>query len=716
MSPKSSSCSSDPITDSGLPAVAPGEPISGNKSRAHTGKRPPSTDSRPQAYRPDVDGLRAVAVLSVVGFHAYSRFVPGGFVGVDVFFVISGFLISSIIFKELEEGRFKFTTFYQRRVRRIFPALSVVLLATWIAGWFALMTGEYGQLGENIAAGAGFVSNVLLWRQSGYFDSAAELKPLLHLWSLGIEEQFYLLWPLAVYLTWKLRVKPLKFILPVLGISFVLNVGTVGLSPDTAFYLPHTRFWELMIGSSLAYIHLFKKDEFDDELIRTFRISRWKSRLPDLKASLGLLFIAAAVVLLNKGSVFPGVWALLPTVGAFLLISAGNTAWINRKFLSNRTMVLVGLISYPLYLWHWPMLSFARIVGGGEPSNLLKLAIVALAILLSWLTYQVVEKPIRHGRLSGMAVPALAAAMIAVVGLGALSIFTHGLPARYSSDLRQLTDFKENERTSGWREGRCFIGPPHDASTFDATCTDAEPAGAPLVYLWGDSHAADLYPGLRQMQASYTFRIAQYDSALCTPVLDFDNPRQKLCRKTNDWVWEKISKDRPEVVILAAQFWFTDLPDMRMRISETVMKLKQSGVKTVMLVGPNPEWKETLARSLFVNYYRGESFHKIPNKMLFNVDDSVIAFDRRLKEWVSGTGALYISPISLLCDQTGCLTRVEVNGVTDLTAFDQHHLTPVGSQYVTRAIIGPVLEDVLSPEARKTAKLPTAKKKSSRTS
>jgi peptidoglycan/LPS O-acetylase OafA/YrhL len=650
-------------------------------------------------YRPDVDGLRAVAVLAVIGFHASSRFVPGGFVGVDVFFVISGFLISGIIFKGLNEGRFSFPTFYARRIRRIFPALIIVLLATWAVGWFALMADEYRQLGGNIAAGAGFFSNILLWRQSGYFDGAAELKPLLHLWSLGIEEQYYLLWPFALVLIWRKRLRPLTLILSVLVVSFALNLGTIGFSPQSTFYLPHTRFWELMIGSALAYVHMFKRDEFDSELIRLFFPPRWRQHLPDIKAGLGLLLILAAIVLLNKASAFPGCWALLPTLGAFLLISAAQTAWINRKFLGHPVMVFVGLISYPLYLWHWPLLSFTRIIGSGEPSATVKLAAVALAFLLAWITYQFVEKPIRHGEhlgRKGIMVPLLVSAMLVVVALGAWCVRAEGLPGRYPDEIRWLTNYKADEHILGWRAGKCFLGFNRDWRAFDSACTDAQPSDGPLLFLWGDSHAADLYPGIRQLQSSYKFRTAQYNTSLCPPVLAFDNPRQKFCKGINDWVWRKILELHPQVVVLAAQYWIIDAPDMHQKICQTVLALKQSGVRTVILIGPNPEWKEPLPRSLFKNYYRSGSFHRVPNKMLYDLDDTEFAIDQHLKSWVSETDAIYVSPISLLCDQNGCLTKVQVHGVTDLTAFDQHHLTGIASQYVARDILGPLLAQVFS--------------------
>jgi len=302
--------------------------------------------SSPNAYRPDVDGLRAIAVLSVLAFHAFPRAAPGGFAGVDVFFVISGFLISGILFEALRAGHFSFIDFYRRRVRRIFPALILVLAASLGLGWMLLLPDEYRLLGKHALAGAGFLSNIALWREAGYFAPAAEVTPLLHLWSLGVEEQYYLVWPLLLaFFAGRPRALP-WMIVGLAAVSFALNVWLTPRAPSAAFYLPLTRFWELMAGSALAYhVHYGSPGR----------------RMADAKAAAGLALVAAGIALLSAGRAFPGWWALAPVVGSSLLIAAGPAAWINRRLLSNPVMVYIGLISYPLYLWHWPLLVYARI-------------------------------------------------------------------------------------------------------------------------------------------------------------------------------------------------------------------------------------------------------------------------------------------------------------------------------------------------------------------
>ena len=300
---------------------------------------------------PDIDGLRAIAVLSVVGYHASPLWFKGGFIGVDIFFVISGFLISTIIFENLRGGTFSLVDFYGRRIDRIFPALIIVLTACFVAGWLLLLPDEYKQLGRHIAGGAGFVSNFILWNESGYFDNAASTKPLLHLWSLGIEEQFYIVWPVFLWALWKGNLNWLAAVLTLAAVSFVLNVRDVHSDPVAAFYSPQTRFWELLVGSSLAYLTLY-----EGETIRAFR-RRCESligqpsfadlsdrhQLRNVQALLGMAAIISGVVLITRDSPFPGTWALLPTFGAALVIAAGSKAWFNRAILANPVLVWLAL-------------------------------------------------------------------------------------------------------------------------------------------------------------------------------------------------------------------------------------------------------------------------------------------------------------------------------------------------------------------------------------
>jgi peptidoglycan/LPS O-acetylase OafA/YrhL len=376
-------------------------------------------DSRvTEKYRPDIDGLRAIAVGAVVAFHAFPNFFKGGFVGVDIFFVISGYLISGIIVDAVDRGTFSYLDFYVRRVRRIFPALVIVVAATMLSGWYVLLPDEFARLGKHLAAGAFFATNFVLWDEVGYFDALSGTKPLLHLWSLAIEEQFYILWPLILSLVWKRKGGLLLATLSIAAVSFALNVITVGHDPVAAFYAPWARFWELMLGGALAYLVRQK--------------GAWLTRFQTERAGAGLLLIGTSVFMLSPEVAFPGYWALIPTVGTFLAISAGFDNWIGRYILGNRLMAGIGLISYPLYLWHWPILVFAKIVKGSLLTPLDRAAAIAAAVALAFLTYHYIETPIR--RASNWRLPPALAGVMAGAGALGLLIFTGGIDSRLRNE------------------------------------------------------------------------------------------------------------------------------------------------------------------------------------------------------------------------------------------------------------------------------------------
>ncbi len=340
-------------------------------------------DSTP--YRADIDGLRAIAVLSVVIFHAFPTFLQGGFVGVDIFFVISGFLITSIILKQATLNTFSLSHFYANRIRRIFPALLLVLIFSLVLGWFSLTADEYKQLGFHAAGGALFIDNFVFWRESGYFDNPAETKPLLHLWSLAIEEQFYLAWPLVLLFLLKFTKAVGRALVILILISLTYSAWKVGVNPIADFFSPLTRAWELLLGGLLAYA-----------LLKNITL---KKPQQEIASAAGLLLIASAILLINKTRAFPGLWALLPTLGAVLLIWARDS-YINQKILAHPVLVAVGLISYPLYLWHWPLLIFARIFEGETPAIGVRALLLLTSLGLAWATYQFIEKPIRFSKRS----------------------------------------------------------------------------------------------------------------------------------------------------------------------------------------------------------------------------------------------------------------------------------------------------------------------------
>lgn len=437
-------------------------------------------------YRADIDGLRAIAVLSVIAFHAFPGWLPGGFIGVDIFFVISGFLISTILFQNLKSNSFSFLEFYSRRIKRIFPALLLVLIFSYALGWFILDSAEFKQLGKHIAGGAGFVSNFVLWTESGYFDNLSDTKPLLHLWSLGIEEQFYIVWPLLLWLAWKIRVNLLMIAMTIGLISFALNLASVHSAPSAAFYLPLTRFWELLAGSVLAYGTLADKSSM---------AARYLGRTTsgNLSSMLGAGLLLTGFLVISRDRSFPGLWAVLPTLGAMLIIAAGTHAWFNRVILSNRVLVWFGLISFPLYLWHWPLLSFARIIESGTPTRQTRLLAILIAITLAWLTYQLLEKPIRQALRSKMTVVLLLTIMGLVCFVGYNTYQRDGLTFRATAQILALKNSGEAGGDEGQSINQCGI--TNQADNIFQNCKQDRRA-QPNYALLGDSKAGALYGGL----------------------------------------------------------------------------------------------------------------------------------------------------------------------------------------------------------------------------
>ncbi|MBA2709845.1 MAG: acyltransferase [Tatlockia sp.] len=442
-------------------------------------------------YRPDIDGLRAIAVLLVVAFHAFPQFIKGGFIGVDIFFVISGFLISKIIISGLiENDSFSISKFYSRRINRIFPALILMLIACFIFGWFALMPDEYKQLNKHILGGASFIANLLLWKESGYFDNAALTKPLLHLWSLGIEEQFYIVWPLIIWFTWKKRFNLAFTIVMIATVSFLLNISIVKYDATAAFYSPLTRFWELLTGSFLAFLSL-QRGRAGNELI----VSPSSKILANSQAVVGILLIFIAVFSIKQGSHFPGWGALLPTIGALLIILAGSKAWINRVVLSNRLFVWFGLISFPLYLWHWPLLSYARIITGDMPSRTIRLIAVFIAIILAWMTFQFIEKPLRSGKNKRFSAIFLLVLMIIVSIISFIAYKKEGLPER--AGMAQLEKIYAQFDWKYSTNSRCSRKYPiSELDNFSWMFCMANKEEKPTLLLLGNSYANHLYPGI----------------------------------------------------------------------------------------------------------------------------------------------------------------------------------------------------------------------------
>ncbi|HXD75509.1 MAG TPA: acyltransferase family protein [Vicinamibacterales bacterium] len=616
-------------------------------------------------YRPDIDGLRALAVVAVLGFHLFPQRARGGFVGVDVFFVISGFLISSLLMRDIELGRPIFGRFYARRVRRIFPALVAVLVAVFGIGWLLLLPGEFSRLGEHVAGAAGFVANLLYWNESGYFDQAAAYKPLLHLWSLGIEEQFYLVWPALLVLIWRTRERTFWFVALLAG-SFTLSVVTVYSRPAAAFYSPLDRFWELLTGGALAFA------------ARDDRLTGWwqqQTALRHLCSLAGIGLIVLAVVKLDSAAAFPGWKVLAPVAGTCLVIGAGSSAWFNRRLLSLPPVVWLGLISYPLYLWHWPLISFVRIAGG-EPSRTARVAVAVASVALAALTYQFIERPVRSRPATLRMALMLGVLMACVGGLGVAALSAGGFPGRLPEAARQIADFSYDD-ASAYRRHRCFLLPDLNERTVAPECLDSGPATRTLkeIALWGDSHAAHLYPGLSAVYRG-SFRLSQLTAAGCPPLFGVEGSFSN-CPELTAAAFDTIAARKPAVVILGGQ-WISY--EWRV-LPATIRRLRAAGVETIVVAGEAPifdaPFPSVVARDVLADRPR----FRVPERTGHRLSPGQWELDREMGALVRASGAQFESPLAILCNDEGCLTRTG-EGIDSLIMFDARHLTGAGSRYV----------------------------------
>ncbi|MEA2912638.1 MAG: hypothetical protein QOJ15_4719 [Bradyrhizobium sp.] len=611
-------------------------------------------------YRPDIDGLRAIAVILVANFHAFPEALPGGFIGVDIFFVISGFLITGIIARELEQKRFSLLAFYQRRIRRIFPALIVVLCTTLVLGWLWMLPAAYAQLSADVFASAAFFANIALLLKSGYFDIESARKPLLHLWSLGIEEQFYLFWPLILMLAARLRLSILATACVIGLASFVLNVAMIGLDPVATFYLPFTRAWELLAGAALACSW--------SRLSQTGAANNWR-------AGIGLLLVALAAAMLDTKSAFPGWWAILPVAGAALLLSA-PAAWWCRIVLASRPLVWIGLISYPLYLWHWPLLVFFAMIKFAPLTLLERELIVLLSIVLAWLTYWLVESPFRFGRPSPLKIAGLCAGMVLIALAGGIVIQGRGFDFRLPPEIRAMADVLT--QSSQWRIHQCLLDLSHEMS-FAETCVDRD--RRPLVLVWGDSTAGALIPGLRRAQQTRDFGIAQFTSSSCPPALNADIAGTPNCRAINDRILAIAQKIDPDIVLLHG------VTDSHLdNVAETVAALKKLTKARVVVLGPVPTWRRGLPNEVL-------RYFMLHHRLIPARSDGAVSSnwpDRLLRAKVAPLGAEFISVWDALCNADGCLTRIG-DSAGDISASDQVHLTEKGSVFLVQAIIDEVL-------------------------
>lgn len=612
-----------------------------------------------------------MAVLAVVAFHAFPDWLSGGFIGVDVFFVISGFLISSIIFENLDHGTFSFAEFYARRIKRIFPALLVVLLACGALGWYTLLADEYKQLGKHIAAGAGFLANFVLWQEAGYFDNSAATKPLLHLWSLGIEEQFYILWPLLLWLAWKQNFNLLSITLLIAITSFYLNVKGIQTDTVAAFYLPQMRFWELLCGTLLAWFRHFGRDlitEMKANLDRLLAAVIYREgqaldgqTLPNVLSMLGLSLLVYGFWQINKDDLsFPGHWAILPVLGAMLMIFAGPKAWANRDILSHRIVVWFGLISYPLYLWHWPLLSFARIVEGGMPNENIRVAAVILSVVLAWLTYNLIERPVRFGKSAIPKVIVLVGLMSTVGCLGYFVYSQDGFKFRHAFNISMDEKAIKKEREKYW------------AGRLEHQFANA----STKVVIYGDSQGFDIYKSLMNDDSIgiKIFRVGTECTAFNLPKFKLIN-KAKECKNAFD-AFLRSTEIQSADIILYSFYWIKHAEPAKAfeNYKNNLAKIRNINPNAkIAFLGPKP--------------LLGKSW--IPINAIIRDQKSVLGMNNYLNRvaWIRETENAYVKNLSqalgvsfIDVNEIFCLDGCEFYRHKMFTYFDQNHWTEFGAK------------------------------------
>ena len=659
-------------------------------------------------FLPHVQGLRAVAILTVVLFHLFPSLVPGGFIGVDIFFVISGYLISGIIYRGLAASTFSIADFYVRRIRRIFPALMLVMASCLVLGYAVLVPGELEQLGLHAVAGAGFLSNVMLWHEAGYFDNSAASKPLLHLWSLSVEEQFYIVWPVFVLLAWKHRRVFVPLTIALALASFAYNLSQVDNNPLASFYSPLSRFWEIAVGSLLAYRHF-----------QTGPQARLRQARGAGGVSLaGIAALLAACYVVSATMPYPGVWALLPVAATALLLEAGPAAPINRGLLSSAPMLWLGSISYPLYLWHWPLYCFGYILQNGQPTLGTRLLALAAGVVLAHLTYVWIEQRIQAATGARRWASVLACLMLSVAGIGYAIDFHSGYPQRQMAnlgkylpqetsakqwpvavvearypDVHMVPDSPETaaalnimhaklkadvqyigklmaEKNQLQRYTSCHIYDlPGTAPTFaqylqaSAGCLTLAHDKKNILVL-GDSAAAEAYLAMARAYPEMNF--VQITGSACKPFHAAYKDISNRCVEMLDHAITLAERSRFDAIVVTSQW----RDDFRLALPE-LLRLQGKGKGTpLLLIGPPLMFSEDVANAM-LRLERGASLSRMVETM---TDKTNFAYAAAMRTFAQQHGFAYLDRVQLYCDG-GC-PLLSPNGVPMI--LDQAHLSLAG--------------------------------------
>ncbi|WP_158971902.1 acyltransferase family protein [Chachezhania sediminis] len=614
-------------------------------------------------YRAEIDGLRTLAVVPVILFHAGFDVFSGGFVGVDIFFVISGYLITTILINDLEAGRFSIVNFYERRARRILPALFLVMLVCLPFAWLLLLPPDLKDFSASLISVVTFVSNILFWQQSGYFDTAAELKPLLHTWSLAVEEQYYIFFPVLLFLLWRMGRRVVTAALAVLFLaSLALAQWGVVYKPSAAFFLLPTRTWELLVGSFCA-VYL------------TRHPMPARSPLTEALSLLGIAMIAASVVFFGPETPTPGLYALVPTLGTALIVFFARPETLSGRFLGNRVLVGIGLVSYSAYLWHQPIFAFARQTGG-EPAAWIMLLLSALAIGLAYLSWKYVEAPFRNReRFDRKRIFLLSlAGIVFFAAVGAAGVHWNGFESRLTGPQKELLAYRNYPRAELYREGACFLRPDQPVEEIDVSCYD----GARTM-VWGDSHAAALTSGLRGIRDG----VGQITASACPPLLGYAPPSRPHCAAINAFALEQIARTRPDQVVLFAN-WQGYAPFVEAHLAETLAALKQTGVEDILVLGGAPDFPPGLPERMLQQRLDLSG----PSEIVADIGP-IARLDTEIERIAQAQGIPFEPLLDRLCDGDHCRATVtDKTGAVVPMSWDRSHFTQPGAQFVAEQVFG----------------------------
>jgi peptidoglycan/LPS O-acetylase OafA/YrhL len=636
-------------------------------------------------YRPEIDGLRAVAVMPVMLFHAGFAPFRGGFVGVDVFFVISGYLITTLIASDLSAGRFSIVDFYERRARRIIPALFFIAMLCVPAAIALFPMSALRSFASALIATFLFGSNVWFWREVDYFNPETESNPLIHTWSLGVEEQFYFVFPLLMLACWRWGATRLLVLVGALiAASLIAAEAALRVSPQAAFYLLPFRAWELLLGSLAALV-----------LLGGRAARGW---LDDALACLGIACIAVPVVLYDESTPFPSVYALVPTIGAVLVVVFASPGTLAARLLASAPFRGIGLISYSAYLWHQPILAFYRVQDWTVPSAAGFAACVALTLGLAFLTWRFVEQPFRrpgHG-LALRPIPAAAAASLAAIAVGAVvlrnapALATWGLDAREIAILDYTSEESRQRHRALYLHSTCFLREDQRFSDLAPSCFSSAPPDRETV-LWGDSHAASFYPALRPI---FGDRLTYLTGGGCAPVLGLAGLRQS-CRDLNARTLDYVDRRRPAQVIMPGRWArFAEQPEFAASLQATLERLLRAGVKDIVLLGPLPEWSPSNPELLVRGLRRSEARQDPVMRLEATGLDRLRSADQRLRtiardaEAAVGRGGVRVmSTADVICTAGRCVGGLR-EGEDRLVplAWDYGHLTPEGSRHIVERL------------------------------